>query len=109
MCIRDRDKPMQRESARHIHPTRTISNRHYQTADIIANKDRSSQIGSIVDAMNKLSVKTVSDDRRDVDSQQTVAAKTAMIVSGMHYQYILMPFCKCILTSRSRWTMEVSK
>jgi len=85
------DKPVQRESARHIHPTRTISNRHYQTADIIANKDRSSQIGSIVDAMNKLSVKTVSDDRRDVDSQQTVAAKTAMIVSGSAVADIIPP------------------
>jgi len=91
---RREDKHVPREPARRIHPTRTISNRHYQTADNIANKDRSSQIGGIVDAMNKISVKTAADEKRDVGMQQHVPAKsTAMIVSGMHYgEETVMPF-----------------
>ena len=83
---RQEDKHVPREPARRIHPTRTISNRHYQTADSVGNKDRSSQIGGIVEAMNKISVKTAADEKRDAGVQQHVAAKsTAVIVSGMHY------------------------
>jgi len=73
-------KQMPTEPARRIHPTRTISNRYHQIADNIPNKERSSQIGGIVDAMNKISVRTTAGD----DKQRSVAPKSAVIVSGMH-------------------------
>lgn len=96
---RREDKYVPREPARRIHPTRTISNRHYQAADSIANRDRSSQIGGIVDAMNKISVKTAADEKRDLGMQQHVPAKsTAVIVSGMHYrEEIVMLFLDNVL------------
>ena len=79
------DKHVPREPSHRIHTTRTICNRTYQTADNIPTKDRSSQIGGIVDAMNKISVKTAAEDRRDVSMQENVAPKSVRIVSGMHY------------------------
>jgi len=78
---RHEDKP----TARRVHPTRTISNTHYQTADSIPNKDRRSQIGGIVDAMNKISVSMVAGDKSDVGMQQNVAQKSTVIVSGMYF------------------------
>jgi len=82
---RQEEKPVSREPARRIHPTRTISNSQYYATDNI-HKDRSSQIGGIVDAMNRMSVKTAAGDRHTVSStQQNVAPKSAVIVSGMHY------------------------
>lgn len=77
---RQEDKYVPTEPARRIHATRTISNRNYHTADNIPNRDRSSQIGGIVDAMKEISVKTAADD----EAQRNVAPKSAMIVSGMH-------------------------
>ena len=77
---RQEDKQMPTEPIRRIHPTRTISNRHHQMADNIPSRERSSQIGGIVDAMNKISVRTTADD----DTQRNVAVKSAVIVSGMH-------------------------
>lgn len=80
------DRRVSREPpARRVHPTRTISNRHYQAADNISSRDRGSQIGGIVDAMNKISVKTAATDyKRDVARQEHVSFSSATIVSGMH-------------------------
>jgi len=74
------DKQLPMEPARRIHPTRTISNRHHYMADNIPGKERSSQIGGIVDAMNKISVRTSGDD----ETQRNVALRSAVIVSGTH-------------------------
>jgi len=83
------DKHMPREppAPRRMHPTRTISNSNYQTAENIPpNRDRGNQIGGIVDAMNRISVKTASDGRQEVSSiQPNVAARSTMILSGMCY------------------------
>jgi len=68
------------EPPRRVHPTRTISNRNYHTADTFQSRDRSNQIGGIVDAMKEISVKSAADD----EAQRYVAPKTAMIVTGMH-------------------------
>lgn len=80
------DTQVSSQPARHVHPTRTISNRNYQpaTAENIPSRDRSGQIGGIVDAMNKISVRTTAtDSRRDVGSQQGLALQSsAIIVSG---------------------------
>ena len=74
------------EPARRIHPTRTYSNRNYQAAENIPNRDRSSQIGGIVDAMNAISVKTAADD----EAQRSMAPKSTIIVSGMLCRPIAM-------------------
>jgi len=74
------------EPARRIHPTRTISNRSYHATDNIPHRDRSSQIGGIVDAMNAISVKTAADD----EVQRNAAPKSTIIVSGMICADIVM-------------------
>lgn len=91
---RQDDRQPPREPVRRLHPTRTISNRHYQAADNVPTKDRSSQIGLIVDAMNKISVRTAADDdKRYVGTQQNLAAKSAIIVTGMrNCDYFLLHF-----------------
>jgi len=95
--IRSHQLEDDKHMARRLHPTRTISNSHYHTADNIPNRDRGSQIGGIVDAMNRISVKTVSDGRQEVGSstQQNVAARSTMIVSGTHGEICTILFVMC--------------
>ena len=85
------DRHMHRELPRRVvHQTRTISNSNYHTADSASNRDRGSQIGGIVDAMNRISVKTATDNRREVsNTPQNVAARSAMIVTGTESELIL--------------------
>jgi len=97
------DKYTPREPPRRVHPTRTISNSQFHAADNIPNKDRGSQIGGIVDAMNRISVRMATDERRDVSStQQNVTARSAMIVSGMHHCRETVSFLMEVFSLSSR-------
>ena len=97
------DKYVARQPPRRMHQTRTISNSQHHAADNIPRKDRTSQIGGIVDAMNRISVKTATDDKRVVsNTQQNVAARSAMIVSGTHHRRETDAFDQSNFTERPK-------
>ena len=83
---RPENKQMPRDQPRRVHPTRTISNSHFHTAaENVPSRDRGSQISGIVEAMNKISVKTAADDSHGVTASQHEAPRSALIVSGLSF------------------------